>query len=281
MNLLIDHYTFKFNKEDQEELKENLAFVLWNCTKIGKLKPHCTINNNTNITVSSNEDQIADDKDLMKKVRLINTFFIRIVDLKLEFSQKNEQVTIITMTLLNNTIPINGSKVDGFLSQISQGLISTRLKHRVYRGRTYSEKQPDPGEIKMRWIVIGFSALGGLLTVFLVCLICRCTTRQPYPPPFQKVRRDSKDFEMESSNLTYNPRLMAFANPYYDIIAAMGLDEDVEEDYYNPLYDNVELHSDTETEPEDMYYSFRNNNYHSGSQYPYDKDSGFSSGTLM
>ena len=57
---------------------------------------------------------------------------------------------------------------------------------------------------------------------------------------------------------------------------------DIEEDYYNPLYDNMlDLQSDSETEPEDMYYSFRNNNYHGRPHYPYDKDSGFSSGTLM
>ena len=57
--------------------------------------------------------------------------------------------------------------------------------------------------------------------------------------------------------------LLAFENPYYDVIAAMGLDEDVEEDYYNPLYDNLyhvrgHGNSDSETEHEnDMYYFFR------------------------
>ena len=83
--------------------------------------------------------------------------------------------------------------------------------------------------------------------------------------------------------MTANSHLLAFENPYYDVIAAMGLDDDIEEDYYNPLYDNMlEMHSDSETEPEDMYYFFRNNNYHREVHYPcYDKDSGFSSGPLM
>jgi hypothetical protein len=127
------------------------------------------------------------------------------------------------------------------------------------------------------FIILGFC----VFAVFLVYLICRCTKRVPYPPPFQKVRRDSKDFEMQPS-MTCNSHLLAFENPYYDVIAAMGLDDDIEEDYYNPLYDNMlELQSDSETEPEDMYSSFRNNNYHGRPHYPYDKDSGFSSGTLM
>ena len=105
--------------------------------------------------------------------------------------------------------------------------------------------------------------------------------RVPYPSPFQKVRRNSKDFELRPCIAANNSHLLAFENSYYDVIAAMGLDDDIEEDYYNPLYDNMlELQSDSETEPEDLYYSYRNNNYR-GAHYPYDKDSGFSSGTLM
>ena len=103
-----------------------------------------------------------------------------------------------------------------------------------------------------------------------------------HPSPFQKVKRDSKDIELHSCLVTNNSHLLAFDNPYYDIIAAMGLDDDIEEDYLNPLYDNMlELQSDSETEPEDMYFPYRNNGYRRENHYPYDKDSGFSSGTLM
>ena len=56
--------------------------------------------------------------------------------------------------------------------------------------------------------------------MFLVCLICRCTKRAPYPPPFQKVRRESKDMELDAE-LTSNSHLLAFENPYYDVIAGM------------------------------------------------------------
>ena len=220
----------------------------------------------------------------MRNARLVNTFFIRIVDSTSKFSSSNGEVTVVTLTLLNNTRPVNGSRVADLLTQIPQDVLSTALQYQYYRGPTYNRRRTlDPINSKMRYIVIGLSAFGGLLTLFLVCLICRCTTRVPYPPPFQKVRRDSKDFEMEA-NMTCNSHLLAFENPYYDVISAMGLDEDVEEDYYNPLYGlELQLQSDSETEPEDMYYTFRNNNnhYHRRTQYPYDKDSGFSSGTLM
>ena len=71
--------------------------------------------------------------------------------------------------------------------------------------------------------------------------------------------------------------MLAFENPYYDVIAAMGLDDDIEEDYYNPLYtyDDVSLYCDdqaTDSEPE--------TNNGDGYQYPYDRDSGISSGTI-
>ena len=106
----------------------------------------------------------------------------------------------------------------------------------------------------------------------------------------------------------HNTHLLAFENPYYDVIAAMGLDDEIEEDYYNPLYDEMPMHSDSEAETDEMYtYEYRrrrernydDREYNGGhpferryenheyeaqqfnSQYPYDKDSGFSSGTLM
>ena len=87
----------------------------------------------------------------------------------------------------------------------------------------------------------------------------RCTKRIPQPSPFHKVKRNnSKDSVEMRPCLPAGPQahLLAFENPYYDVIAAMGLDDDIEEDYYNPLY---EMPSDSETEPEDMYFTYRTN----------------------
>lgn len=112
----------------------------------------------------------------------------------------------------------------------------------------------------------------------LVLMVVRCTKKVPQPSPFQKIKTDAKDnVELQPCLESANSRLLAFENPYYDVIAAMGLDDDIEEDYYNPLY---EMPSDSETEPDEVYFAYRNNRYHS-TRYQYDKDSGFSSGTIM
>lgn len=277
IDLLINRYTFNYLNA-KEDLKENLALLIYNCFQDVYIDLDCTGRNASNYThVEFNYlNQTKDERK--SELRLINSFFVRIVDIKSRFSVTNQEVTTITFTLLNNTKPVNGSIVKNYLSEIPTSILSEALKYDVYKGDTIPKI---PEKNLPKWIVIGLSGFGGLLTIFLICFICRCTKRAPYPPPFQKVRRDSKDFELQPS-IHCNAHVLAFENPYYDVIAAMGFD-DIEEDYYNPLYDNMlELQTDSETEPEDMYYSFRNNNYrHNGSHYPYDKDSGFSSGTIM
>ena len=120
------------------------------------------------------------------------------------------------------------------------------------------------------------TVFGILLLAVLIRTIVKCTKKVPQPSPFQKIKStDAKDnVELQPCITSASAHLLAFENPYYDVIAAMGLDDDVEEDYYNPLY---EMPSDSETENEEMYFAYRNHRTH----YPYDKDSGFSSGTLM
>lgn len=120
--------------------------------------------------------------------------------------------------------------------------------------------------------------LGLMVILALLRMIVRCTKKVPQPTPFQKIKLDVKDnLELQQCLESVNAHLLAFENPYYDVIAAMGLDDDIEEDYYNPLY---EMPTDSETEPDEVYFAYRSNRYH-GSRYQCDKDSGFSSGTLM
>ena len=102
--------------------------------------------------------------------------------------------------------------------------------------------------------------------------------RHSIVPTIYKVEQNSRDIELRPCLANGDgSHVLAFENPYYDVIAAMGLDDDIEEDYYNPLYtyDDVSLYCDdqgsdsgTETNNEDGY------------QYPYDRDSGISSGTI-
>lgn len=123
--------------------------------------------------------------------------------------------------------------------------------------------------------------LSAFIFIVVFIFVVRCTKRIPQPSPFQKIKRNSKDsVELQPCLPGPQHHLLAFENPYYDVIAAMGLDDDIEEDYYNPLY---EMPSDSETEPEDVYFTYRNNRrrYHRD-QFSFEKDSGFStSGTLM
>lgn len=57
--------------------------------------------------------------------------------------------------------------------------------------------------------------------------------------------KDQSEFELQPWIGRNTGYLLAFDNPYYDVLAAMGLDDDIEEDYYNPLYDDVSMYSDS------------------------------------
>ena len=50
-----------------------------------------------------------------------------------------------------------------------------------------------------------------------------------------------------------DPFRLAFQNPYYDVFAAMGLEDDLEEEFFNPLYEDASLCSDS---TDDSYYGY-------------------------
>ena len=62
---------------------------------------------------------------------------------------------------------------------------------------------------------------------------------------YKKSNKDQGEFELQPWIGRNTGYILAFDNPYYDVLAAMGLDDDVEEDYYNPLYDDVSVYSDS------------------------------------
>ena len=53
------------------------------------------------------------------------------------------------------------------------------------------------------------------------------------------------EFELQPRVCRKSPLVLWFHNPYYDVLAAMGLDDDLEEEFCNPLYDDVSMYSDT------------------------------------
>ena len=62
---------------------------------------------------------------------------------------------------------------------------------------------------------------------------------------YKKTTKDQGEFELQPWIGRSTGYLLAFDNPYYDVLAAMGLDDEIEEDYYNPLYDDVSVYSDS------------------------------------
>lgn len=64
-------------------------------------------------------------------------------------------------------------------------------------------------------------------------------------PQYRRAKTNQPEFEMQPCIGRSPTYPLAFDNPYYDVVAVMGLDDDIEEDYYNPLYDDVSVYSDS------------------------------------
>ncbi len=114
--------------------------------------------------------------------------------------------------------------------------------------------------------------------MLIAALIVRYKRQQYIASSIYKVKKNSRDIELRHCLANGDGgHVLAFENPYYDVIAAMGLDDDIEEDYYNPLftYDDVSLYCDDQASE-----SGTETNNEDGYLYPYDRDSGISSGTI-
>ena len=159
-NLHTNRYTFNYFMSAQEELKENIALLAWNCMAEGGegVKSKCLDRNNSDynhLSMGTGGNNKLDDK---KVVQLINSYFVRILDMKSRFSSTNEEITVVTMVMLNNTKPVNGSQVTEFLAELPIDVLSKALNYDYYRGDTYPRKRILDSIIpKMKWIVIGLS----------------------------------------------------------------------------------------------------------------------------
>lgn len=69
--------------------------------------------------------------------------------------------------------------------------------------------------------------------------LCRKRQRRLKKIKSEKKRQNEAEMEIElrTRGIRHNGYRLAFDNPYYDVLAAMALEEDVEEDYINPLCD--------------------------------------------
>lgn len=278
IHLLVSADIFSVTKA-RDYLKKNVAHLMFLC--MGKYMTRVEKYPTGNLTLLGMCRLDRPGNLLNDAGNFQDQYFARIVKITKMHSKDGEDVSSVQLSLFRNSTPVDGGVVENVLKFIGADNLSIFLKHTYYTGEVLTpSKQSKPWhEGKMKNIIIGASVFGGLLVIFIIGLIVRCTKRVQYPSLFTKIKQDPKEIEMPM--LPTKNTILAFENPYYDVIAAMGLDDDIEEDYYNPLYDNMlELQTDSETEPEDIYYGYRNNRYRRN-HYPYDKDSGFSSGTLM
>lgn len=92
-------------------------------------------------------------------------------------------------------------------------------------------------------VSVGFFLILVILALF--ALIRRRYKQKCGFSGYKNTTKDQSEFELQPWIGRSTGYLLAFDNPYYDVLAAMGLDDDVEEDYYNPLYDDVSAYSDS------------------------------------
>lgn len=80
--------------------------------------------------------------------------------------------------------------------------------------------------------------------------MCRKRRRRLKKLKSEKKRQREAESEMElkTRGFRHNGYRLAFDNPYYDVLAAMAIDDDVEEDYINPLCDLDSLMSHQESD---------------------------------
>ena len=81
INLLFNCYALQSQRFAalKEKLKENTALLVWNCLRGGGrvVGGNCLERNDTKYSVL--EQRGTTDEELLKEIRLINTFFVRIV----------------------------------------------------------------------------------------------------------------------------------------------------------------------------------------------------------
>uniref|UniRef100_A0A7M5XHW3 Uncharacterized protein n=2 Tax=Clytia hemisphaerica TaxID=252671 RepID=A0A7M5XHW3_9CNID len=226
------------------------------------------------------DQNITETRRCRTSSRELGSFIVRVIEIKEVYTEESEPVSLVTIVVQNGTTALSSEFLRDFFVYMGKANIDNTVTYAYYTGQTFEKQTSAPWyNSHLKFILIGIGAF--LFIIVIIIGAVRCTKKIPQPSPFQKIKRSSKD-SVELRPCLNGPQshLLAFQNPYYDVIAAMGLDDDIEEDYYNPLY---EVPSDSETDPDDMYFTYRTNrrHFHPRNQFPYDKDSGFSSGTLM
>lgn len=178
-----------------------------------------------------------------------HVFMVRLLDRQLVDKEDKEKATRVVCVLLDNFTVVNGHYVDEVLSRVSPWNISSELKVDYYSGKLYRKTTGSTVKIHLP-LIIGVS-VGFFLILVILALFALIRRRYKQKCGFAAYKKgstkDQAEFELQPWIGRNTGYLLAFDNPYYDVLAAMGLDDDIEEDYYNPLYDDVSMYSDSGT----------------------------------
>lgn len=250
VNDSVDELDLLVRKRDIKLGLEKLMELYYDKTDDGRTRARRSLLDNDNETSHSTDepsDQPSgpESSDTHEKKGAKHVFMVRLLELQPVLTENQDNGTRVVCVLLDNFTVVDGHYVDEVLSRVPSEDISSSLQVEYYTGKLYKKKTGSTIAVHLP-LIIGVSV--GFLILVILALFALIRRRYKQKCGFSGYKNTSKDqseFELQPWIGRSTGYLLAFDNPYYDVLAAMGLDDDVEEDYYNPLYDDVSVYSDS------------------------------------
>jgi len=285
-SLFLDGRSNRRNSADREILEDGMLVETKNFPG-GQIPNEVDIQNGTTDSLEHRimrRDVLGENNTLscisLSSPLNFDAFSVRVISKEKKFDDNGNIVFTIGLMALYKSKPQSKQLMEKFLKSLPSDclLIGTSCSPcSVYWDSLNDGKQPTESSFNT-WIIIGCASGVFVLCMALAVYLILQRKRQSIVPTIYKAKKNSRDIELRPCLANGDGgHVLAFENPYYDVIAAMGLDDDIEEDYYNPLYtyDDVSLYCDDQASD-----SGTETNNEDGYQYPYDRDSGISSGTI-
>ncbi|KXJ23721.1 uncharacterized protein LOC110249945 [Exaiptasia diaphana] len=171
-----------------------------------------------------------------------HNFVARILEAKSVFITEKLQGTQLSCVVLDGRTVINASDVTAVFELVPSYKISNAIAARYYTGELYSPPKTSSLPIHLP-LIIGASVGTILICTILITFKVRYCYLKKANKSAKKAVKDPAEFELLPYISQGSSHLLAFDNPYYDVLAVMGLDDDIEEEYSNPLYDDISLYS--------------------------------------
>ena len=164
-------------------------------------------------------------------------------------SDGSNDLVVIDLVLFDGYTLLNGSIVKDVISALDEDVVSQILGSCYYSGELYSGTT-DTESVYVQ-LITGIAG-GLLLCILLTFALLMCRKRRRYLRKLKsekkRQREAEKEMELKTRSCRHNGYRLAFDNPYYDVVAAMAIDDYVEEDYINPLCDLDSLMSHQESD---------------------------------